>query len=209
MSEKKYDILLREVLFQGYFRVDRLHVQHERFDGTLSPVFTREVFHRSPRVSGVLLFDPQHDKVVLVEQFRAGAAAIGMNPWLMEIVLGMVDADETPEQAARREVLEEAGCEVQDLLPICSCFSSPGGTSEYIHLFAGRINAPTEGGFFGLAEENEYIRIHVLDAARAITLLYANKIQDAQTLIALQWFATHHTDLRSRWLVSDVGTPII
>ena len=210
MSDKKYDTLLREVLFQGYFRVDRLHVQHERFDGTQSPVFTREIFHRSPLVTGVLLFDPQPDKVMLVEQFRAGPAASGApHPWLMEIVLGMVDADETPEQAARREVLEEAGCEVQDLLPITSYYSSPGGTSEYIHLFAGRVTAPAEGGVFGLADENEDIRVHVMDAARAISLVYANKIQDAQTLIALQWFAMHHTDLRSRWLVSDVGTPII
>ncbi len=209
MPQKKYDILLREILFQGYFRVDRFHVQHERFDGTLSPVYTREVFQRSANVSGVLLFDPQHDKVVLTEQFRVAPAAAGMNPWLIEIVSGMVDSNETPEQAARREALEEAGCEVRDLLPIAGYFSSPGGTSEFIHLFAGRINAPEEGGIFGLRSENEDIRVHVLDAAHAISLLYANEICDAQTMLALQWFATHHTDLRSRWLVSEVGTPII
>jgi ADP-ribose pyrophosphatase len=121
----------------------------------------------------------------------------------------MVDSNETPEQAARREALEEAGCEVSDLLSIASYFSSPGGTSEYIHLFAGRVHAPPDGGIFGVNGENEDIRVHVLDAARAISLLYADKIQDAQTLLALHWFATHHTDLRSRWLVSDVGTPII
>ncbi len=209
MSDEKYDILLNEVLFQGYFRVNRLHLQHETFKGDSSPVFTREVFHRSAHVSGVLLFDPQHDKVVFVEQFRAGPASIGKNPWLVEIVLGMVDANETPEQAARREVLEETGCEVLDLHPIYNCFSSPGGTSEYIHLFAGRIKAPAKGGVHGLDAEHEYIRVHVLDAARAISMLYSNQFQDSQTVIAMQWFATHHTDLRSRWLVSDVGTPII
>ncbi len=60
-----------------------------------------------------------------------------------------------------------------------------------------------------MEHEHEDIRVHILDAAQAISLLYANKIQDAQTLVALQWFAMHHTELRSRWLVSDVGTPII
>lgn len=209
MPDKKYDILLREVLFQGFFRVDRLHLRHDRFDGSQSPVFTREIFERSPAVAGVLLFDPQHDKVVLVEQFRAAPAAAGKPAWMMEIVMGMVDATETPQQAAKREALEEAGCTVQDIHPIASYFSSPGGTSEYIHLFAGRINAPANGGTFGVSAEHEDIRVHVLDAAKAISLLYANKIQDAQTLVALQWFAMHHTDLRSRWLVSDVGTPII
>jgi len=188
MSNKKYQILLREVLFQGFFRVDRLHLQHERFDGEQSP---------------------QHDKVVLVEQFRAAPANAGINPWMIEVVMGMVDAGETPEQAARREALEEAGCAVRELHPIANFFSSPGGTSEYIHMFAGRITAPTEGGIFGMRGENEDIRVHVLDAVKAINLLYTNKIRDAQTLLAMQWFAMHHTDLRNRWLVGDVGTPII
>ncbi|MDD3371612.1 MAG: NUDIX domain-containing protein [Alphaproteobacteria bacterium] len=209
MSLKKFNILLREVLFQGYFRVDRLHVQHERFDGTLSPVFTREIFHRSHSVAGALLFDPQHDKVVLIEQMRIAPAAAGMNPWIMEMPMGMVDASETPEQATRREVFEETGCEVLDLVPIAKYFSSPGGTSEYVYLYAGRIVAPTEGGTFGMENENEDIKVHVLDAAKAISMLYANAFTDAQTIIAMQWFVTHHTDLRSRWLVSDVGTPII
>jgi ADP-ribose pyrophosphatase len=210
MSVKKYAVLLREILFQGYFRVERLHLQHDRFDGSPSRVFTREIFHRSPQVAGVLLFDPQHDKVVLVEQFRTAPADAGAtDPWMTEIVLGMVDAGETPEQAARREAVEEAGCEVTALHPIAGYYSSPGGTSEYIHLFVGRINAPAEGGVFGVDSENEDIRVHVMEATRAISLLYAKKIHDAQTLIALQWFAMHHTDLRSRWLVSDVGTPII
>jgi len=199
MADKKFDILLREVLFQGFFRVDRLHLQHDRFDGTKTPVFTREIFQRSSHVAGVLLFDPQHDKIVLVEQFRSAPAVAGHNPWVME----------TPEQAARREAKEEAGLEVQELHRIASYFSSPGGTSEYVHLFAGRIQAPAQGGLYGLSEDNEDIRTHVLDATRAISLLYNNKIQDAQTLVALQWFAMHHTDLRSRWLVSEVGTPII
>jgi len=167
------------------------------------------VFQRGAIVSGVLLFDPQHDKVILVEQFRAAPAATGMNPWLLEIVAGLADSNETPEQAAKREALEEAGCKINDLIPIANYFSSPGATSEYIYLFAGRVTAPAEDGIFGVPEENEDIRIHVMDAAKAISLLYCNKIRDAQTMIALQWFATHHTDLRSRWLVSDVGTPII
>ncbi len=210
MSEKKFEILQRETLFQGYFRVDRYDVRHEKFDGSWSDPFSREVFERGRGVAGVLLFDPQHDKVVLVEQFRAGTLSRGdNNPWLIEMVLGMIDTGESPEQAARREALEEAGCTVIELQPIATCYSSPGGTSEHIHLFVGRASAPKDGEIFGIANEHEDIRVHVLDATRAIGLLYANKIRDAQTLIALQWFAMHHTELRSRWLVSDVGTPII
>jgi ADP-ribose pyrophosphatase len=184
-------------------------VQHERFDGEWSSPFTREIFNYGRDVTGVLLFDPQRDKIVMVEQFRTGPMTHGEHPWITEIVLGMIDAGETPEQAARREALEEAGCEVFDMQPIANYFTSPGATSDYVSLFVGRTNAPEDGRIGGVASENEDIRVHVIDATAAIGLLFANKIRDAQTLVALQWFAMHRTELRSRWLVSDVGTPII
>lgn len=209
MSEKKYEIVAHENLFQGFFRVERYHIRHERFDGSWSNRFTREVFHRSKQVAGVLLFDPQQDKIVMIEQFRAGLLSSGDYPWMMELVMGMVDDNETPEQAARREAKEESGCDVTDIQSIATYYSSPGATSENICLFIGRTQAPPDGGLHGLPEENEDIRVHVMDAAHAIGLIYANKIRDAQTMVALQWFAMHHTELRSRWLVSDVGTPII
>jgi ADP-ribose pyrophosphatase len=209
MPEQKYEILNRETLFQGYFRVDRFHLRHEKFAGGWTEPFTREIFHRSSQVAGVLLFDPEHDKVVLIEEFRAGALVLGEYPWMTEIVLGMVDANESPEQAARREALEEAGCHVAELQSIAKFYSSPGGTSEQILLFVGRTTAPEDGTIRGVSDENEDIRVHVVDAARAIGMIYGNEIRDAQTFAALQWFAMHHTELRSRWLVSDVGTPII
>lgn len=209
MTEKKYQIISQEILFQGYYRVERYHLTHERFDGSWTGNFTREVFHRSKQVAGVLLFDPQQDKIVMVEQFRSGPLLAGEYPWMHEIVMGMVDSNETPERAARREAMEESGCTISDMQPIASYYSSPGGTSEQIFLFVGRTVAPPDGGLYGVIEDHEDIRIHVIDAARAIGLIYANKIRDAQTMVALQWFAMHHTELRSRWLVSDVGTPII
>jgi ADP-ribose pyrophosphatase len=208
-DDKKFEILARETLFQGYFRVDRYHIQHERFDGEWSQPFTREIFNYGRNVAGVLLFDPQQDKVVMVEQFRTCPVVHGEHPWLMEIVMGMIDAGETPEQAARREALEEAGCDVLEVQPIFNYYTSPGATSDHVTIFVGRIRAPVEGFIGGVATENEDIRVHVVDAVKAIGMLFGNKIRDAQTLVALQWFAMHRTELRSRWLVSDVGTPII
>jgi ADP-ribose pyrophosphatase len=210
MSEKKYEILNRETLFQGYFRMDRFRLRHERFAEGWSNVFTREIFDRGGRIAAVLPFDPKSDKLILIEQFRVGVLAGGENPWITEIVAGIIDGNETPEETARREAQEEAGCAISELQKIADYFTSPGGTSEHITLFAGRTVAPVDGAIHGLALEDEDIRVHVMDAAKAISLLYAgDKIRDATTLIALQWFAMHHTELRSRWLVSDVGTPII
>ena len=209
MSDEKFKIVKQETLFQGFFSVERYHIEHQRFDGSWSNRFTREVFHRARHVSGAILFDPLQDKVVLIEQFRPGPLRLGDNPWMTEIVMGMVDEHETAEQAVRREAKEESGCDITSLQHIAAYYSSPGGTSEHISLFVGRVQAPADGGICGLKEENEDIRVRVLDAANCIGMLYANKIRDAQTLIALQWFAMHHTELRSQWLVSEVGTPII
>ncbi len=209
MPDKKFEILDRQTLFQGYFRIDRYRLKQERFAGGWSGPFTREVFERNGRVAAVLPFDPKNDKVVMIEQFRAGIMAAGEHPWITEIVAGILDSGERPEEAARRETLEETGCQVAELQLIADYFASPGGSSEHVSLYAGRIAAPEDGALRGLTHEHEDIRVRVIDATAAINLLYSGKIRDALTLIALQWFAVHHTDLRSRWLVSDVGTPII
>jgi len=209
MSVKKFEILNREALFQGYFRVDRLRIKHERFEGGWSNAFSREVFDRAGRAAAVLPYDPKTDRLVLIEQFRAGVMAGGEHPWITEAIAGVIDSGETAEQCARREAVEEAGCTISELHKIAEFFTSPGCMSEHITLFAGRTTAPESGAVYGVPGEDEDIRVHVMDAAAAISLLYSNKIRDALTLIALQWFAIHHTGLRSRWLVSDVGTPII
>ena len=209
MPQKSYELVAREALFQGYFRVDRLLVRHEKFAGGWSNVVAREVFESGRRAVGVLVFDPHHDKVVLIEQFRASLAARGDDPWMIELVAGIVESRETCEATARREVLEEAGCEIEQLQAISSYYTSPGCTGEYITLYAGRAVVPEDGGVYGVAAEGEDIRVHVMDAAKAINLLYANKLRDSTTIIAMQWFALHHTELRSRWLVSEASTPII
>lgn len=208
MADRKYEVTHREALFQGYFRVDRFHVRHERFAGDWTPVFTREVFERG-RAAGVLLFDPHQDKVVMVEQFRAGVMAKDEYPWLMELVAGIIEPGESRESTALRECVEEAACVVTELQPILSYYASPGCMAEYTSLYVGRTVAPKQGGLQGVQRENEDIRVHVMDAAQAISLLYANKLRDAASIIAMQWFAMHHTELRSRWLMSDTSTPLI
>lgn len=209
MTDKKYEILYRETLFQGFFRVDRFHVRYERFDEGWSHPVSREVFSGGLGIAVVLLFDPHEDKVVLIEQFRAGPLVSGRDPWMRELVAGHIDPGETPEETARREAREEAGCEVQSLQKIFEYYPSCGCVGEYVTLFVGRTRAPEDGSIHGEPHEQEHIKLHVVDAAQAINALYMGQLRDAASIIAMQWFALHHTDLRSRWLVSDASTPII
>ena len=83
-------------LFEKYFRLDEYHVSHELYEGGESPVFTREIFERGAVVA-VLPYDPQQRKVVLIEQFRAGAAENADTPWLIECVAGVIEPGESEE----------------------------------------------------------------------------------------------------------------
>ncbi len=183
---RRVQVLEKERVFEGFMSLDRAVVRYERYDGSLSEPVARLVLERGDAV-GVLLYDPERDLVVLVEQFRYPAYAAGDEGWLLEIVAGTVPAGADPAAVARSEVREEAGYEVQELQPLATCFLSPGGSSERVHLYAARIKVgerSAAGG--GLAEEGEDIRLRTLGRAEALGLLRSGAIRDAKTIIALQ-----------------------
>jgi ADP-ribose pyrophosphatase len=114
------------------------------------------------------------------------------NPWLLELVAGLIDKDESPEEVARREAQEEAGCTVGALLPIARYLPSPGGSDEFVHLFLGIVDSEGLGGIHGLPDEHEDIRVHLVPLAGARDMLDAGRINNAATLIALQWLLLNH-----------------
>ncbi len=193
----KWETLSHKILYQGFFRLERYELRYDRFAGGSNTVI-REIFERGDAVA-VLPYDPLRDEIVLVEQFRPGAVRHPGSPWLLELVAGMFDKEQTPEQTARREAHEEAGCELTDLFPVHRYLVSPGGTTEATTLFVGRTNTAGLGGVHGLDEEHEDIKVHVLTAGRALELLRSGKIENASTLIGLQWFALNRDMLRERW----------
>jgi methylthioribulose-1-phosphate dehydratase len=115
------------------------------------------------------------------------------------VVAGIIEAGEDPAEVARREAVEEAGCEVQDLIYMTEFVLSAGGSSETIALYCGRVQAPESGGIYGVRHEGEDIRVHVLPVAEALALLDGKHLLSAMTIIALQWLALHREELRRRW----------
>jgi ADP-ribose pyrophosphatase len=198
MTEDDYEILERKTVCQSYFRIDRYMLRHKRFGGGWSQPVMREVFERGHSVAA-LLYDPQADVVVLIEQFRAGAMAAKMGPWLIECVAGIIDEGETPEDVARREAVEECGCTLGRIEPIGEFLYSTGACSEVCHLFVGEVDSSNAGGIFGLADEHEDIKTHIVPVATAIEWLDSHKIDNAAMLIAISWLARHHAALRQRW----------
>jgi ADP-ribose pyrophosphatase len=173
-------------LFEKYFRLDEYSLSHELFGGGDSPVFTREIFERGSVVA-VLPYDSERRKVVLIEQFRAGAIEDPDGPWLIESVAGVIEPGESTQQVALRECVEEAGCEIRQLEIISQYYVSPGGTSEHCSVYCGLVDSDGVAGIHGLADENEDIRVMVVDTEEAFAWVRSGRIRSSATIIALQW----------------------
>ena len=193
------EIIKREECFKGFYQLDRVHLRHELFAGGMSPEISREVFVRHDAVC-VLPYDPQRDEVVLIEQFRVGAMGKTETPWLIELVAGLIDKAEVPEEVAHREGEEEAGITFSSLWPITRYFPSPGGSTEFVHLFLGRCSTVGVGGLHGLEEEAEDIRVTVWAYEDALQAVRDGRISNAASIIALQWLALNRAEVRGLWL---------
>ena len=196
--DEKAELVDHVVAFQGYFKVGRYFFRHSLHQGGQSPVISREVFERG-HAAGVLPYDPRRDEVVLIRQFRAGSYVAGRHPWGWEVVAGIIDEGETPEQVVRREAIEEAALEIGDLIPIYNLMLSPGAVSESCTLFLGRVDSATAGGVFGLASEDEDILVKVVPFPEVLAMLDRGEIDNAAAVVALQWLALHRDEVRSRW----------
>lgn len=201
MSDKDPRIDLREKTspFEGYFRIDRYRLRHRRFEGGWTGEMIREVFVRGHAAS-VLPYDPERDEVVLIEQFRVGAYAAGMEPWLVEVIAGIIEPGEDPAEVVRREAREEAGCEIGTLELNGKVLLSPGGCSESLTMYCGRTDSAGAGGFHGLAHEHEDIRAFALPAEEALTRLADGAYVNAPIIMSLQWLALNRDRLRQEWL---------
>ncbi len=192
------EVVKREVLYQGVFCLAKYHIRTRLFKGGWSDVFTREVFERRS-AAAVLPYDPASDRVILIEQFRAGGLADAKSPWLIEIPAGIFSNQETPEELIYREAKEEAGCTITDPLLISDYFVSPGGNNEYLYLFCAKTNASHVSGIHGLEYEHEDIRVINLPATEAFAKVRTGEIKTAPAIISLLWLEINREKLRRSW----------
>jgi len=178
-------VLKKEPLYQGFFKCNKYTLRHKLFSGDWIEI-QREFFERG-HAAALLPYDVKNDRVVLLEQFRFGAMASTQSPWLFELVAGMIEEGEIAEEVVKREALEEAGLTIKSCQFIMSYLASPGGTTEQIDLFIAEVDSSFASGIHGLADEGEDIRVHVLPRETAYQWVVEGKINNAATIIALQW----------------------
>jgi len=198
LDAKDVEIISQESAYTGFFKLNRYTLQHRLFAGPMSSILHRECFERGHAVA-VLAFDPLQNKIVLLEQFRIGAWVHDQNAWMYEVIAGIIEEQQSPEEVAHREAEEEAGCKLLDMEYICNYYSSPGGSSETLQLYCAAVNSAGVEGLYGLESEGEDIRAVVVDYAQAVDWLDEGKLNNASTIISLQWLMLNHTRLIDKW----------
>lgn len=196
------EVVRRKEMYRDFFYVEKVFLRHKLFNGGWGKEIGRELFVRGEAVA-VVLYDPKLDLIGLVEQFRVGALNEPNGPWCYEVVAGMVEAGESPEEVALRELVEEANVKPFSLEYICNYLSSPGGSDEKLHLYCGLCDLSNAGGIFGLPEEGEDIRVHTLAANDVFAELLDGAFNNAAAIICLQWLQINHERLRQQKVVSD------
>ena len=195
-------------LHEGFFHIQRCTFRHRRFDGDWSGPVTREIARRAP-VAGVLPYDPAADAMVLISQFRLPAHLGGGRPWQLEIVAGIQDKDESLEDLAHRELDEEAGLTASRLKKIVDYAPSPGGSTERVTLYVAKVDSEGAGGLHGLDHEHEDILAKVYPCDEIWARLDKGEIDNAMTLIALQWLRLNREALRREWGAAPCGAELV
>ena len=201
ISFTKKDVvnLTKRVLYKGFFSLLEYRFQYRKFDGSLSNTVSREILERGHAVV-LLAYDVKLDQVVLIEQIRIAAIETQKSPWILEFIAGMVDHEgESLEEVARREAKEEAGIDIGRCKPIINYLASPGGLTEQLHIFVGETDATKAKGIHGLADENEDIKVHVVTREQAYQWVESGLINNAASIIALQWLQLNYQTLRQAW----------
>ena len=186
-------------LYKGFFQVDLYQFEHALFAGGTSNVISREILERGDAIA-VLPYDPVSDTVLLIEQIRIGAIKSKHSPWLLECIAGMTDGSTDYESVVKKEAFEEAGLELNELEFMLSYLSSPGGTTERLHLYLARADlSQVKTGVYGLESEGEDIKTHVLSVDDALTRLNNGEMDNAATVICMQWLALNRDKMAKKW----------
>ena len=198
-SHPDVEIALARTVSARHLRIDTFGFRHRLFSGAWSAQRNYDVLRRGQAVA-IVLYDPDHDRVVLVEQFRLPALLAGSSPWQLEAVAGLIDTDETPEAVAIRETREETGLTLMgEPIRIQGYLPSSGGSDESVVLFCARVDSTAAAGVHGLPEEHEDIRVAVKTLTEVEVLLDTGAIESGHTLIGLYWLLRHRDHLRRLW----------
>ena len=197
-SSSDIQVEKRTICYSGFLRIDELLLSHRLIEGGWSGTIRRELQVKAGAVA-VLMFDPGRDEVVLVRQIRVGMLDEQGSPWLLEIVAGMIEEGEQPEEVAIRESIEEADLQPANLIKICEYYSSPGTTNEKVYLYCGQVDSTHAGGVHGIDTEHEDIEVVVISFDELVAAVESGLVNNAMTIIASLWLEKNKPTVLAQW----------
>jgi ADP-ribose pyrophosphatase len=139
---------------------------------------------RHPGAAAVVPFlsDPRGEdpQILLLKQYRYAA-----EEFLYEIPAGRLDPGEEPAACARRELIEETGCEAERIERLYTFYTTPGFTDERIHAFMAVGLSRGESRH----ETDEFITVETMTLSHALGLIEKGEIKDAKTALAILYVA--------------------
>ncbi|WP_166416323.1 NUDIX domain-containing protein [Cochlodiniinecator piscidefendens] len=198
LSEADFEVIDHRRPYDNFFAFDEINLHHKKFNGDVSPEIERGVFISSDAVI-VLPYDANRDRVLLLEQFRPGPVIRGdQTPWLLEAVAGRIDAGETPEEAAHRELKEESGIAANSLELISRSYPSPGASTEFYHHYLALCDLTSADDIYaGLDSEDEDIRAITISFDQLMNAIKTGEINVAPLVLSALWLSQNRERLRS------------
>ena len=182
----KFKLHNEKLIHDKFFNIKEATLDYDHYDGSQSHEVVRFAVDKGPAVACMIyLYDIE--KYVLVQQFRYPVTLLpNEDPWILEVVAGVIDVGHNAEQTAWKEIQEEAGFVPDSLELIYEMWTSPGISSEriFIYLAKGRSTQSTQTG--DPNDTDEDVKVHYFSKKELRQLLLDNKVKDAKTIIAIQ-----------------------
>ncbi len=190
----------KRVVYKGFFSVEEHDLTYQKFNNEQTNVVTRGTLVSSEAVI-VLPYDPVNDRILLIEQFRAGPYVKGdQTPWVLEPIAGLIDEGETPESAGMREAQEEANLEIERLELVARSYPSPGISTEFFHQYIGIVELLDRSNLIaGLSSENEDIRSHIFEYEQFFEMIESRKAKVGPLILLGLWLSKNRNRLRKKY----------
>jgi nudix-type nucleoside diphosphatase (YffH/AdpP family) len=194
MNKNVEIVKIKKVFKKAIFEIEEAEFKHEIAPDQWSKSIFRLNLIRGDAVA-VLVHNIDTNELIFTDQFRYSTFDHSEerkedenNGWMLELPAGMIDLGETPDDAVRREIMEEIGYRIHNLEHLQTFFLSPGTSSEKIFLYYATVSASDrEGQGGGLVDEGEFIKTVEISVEEAIKSLNSGGIRDSKTIIGLQW----------------------
>jgi nudix-type nucleoside diphosphatase (YffH/AdpP family) len=193
MTESKskggFALAAEEILYRGWLTLRRIVVW--RPDGSRLTIEVED--HGS--AASVLAYDPERKTVLLVRQFRVPPFLADGRTEMLEAIAGIVE-DDSPDETARREAMEEAGLRLGALEKVATAWSTPGMSTERTHLYLAPYHREDRiGAGGGVDGEGERITVEEMPAAELAAAVRAGTVDDLKTLALTQALVLRHPEL--------------